>query len=83
MQGTTGKNFHLLRAGSLERLDTLIKFTRTVFPKNDEVFPPWQGMQYLRNMFSGKAKLAPLDNDRYPGFEWTTVREFLAALPAR
>jgi hypothetical protein len=36
-------------------------------------------MQYMHNMFSGKAKLEPLDNDRYPGIRWTTVRDVLAA----
>jgi len=35
-------------------------------------------MQYFRNMFSGCAKLGPLDNDRYPDIRWTTVRQFLA-----
>jgi hypothetical protein len=35
--------------------------------------PPWQGMQYLRNMLSGHAKLTSLDNDR-----WTSVREVIA-----
>jgi len=29
-------------------------------------------------MFDGRAKLEPLDNDRYPGMRWTTVREVLA-----
>jgi hypothetical protein len=32
----------------------------------DKLFSPWQGMQYLENMISGKGKLEPLDNDRYP-----------------
>jgi hypothetical protein len=36
-------------------------------------------MQYMRNMFSGLPKLEPLDNDRYPGLRWTTVREVLTA----
>jgi nucleoside-diphosphate-sugar epimerase len=74
----TGKEFGLLRAGSLRRLDTLIRLTRTLVPGRREVFPPWQGMQYLRNMFSGLPKLAPLDNGRYPGITWTPVREVLA-----
>ncbi len=74
----TGKEFGLLRAGSLWRLDTLIKITRTLAPARREVFPAWQGMQYLRDMFSGLPKLAPLDNDRYPGIRWTPVREVLA-----
>jgi uncharacterized protein YbjT (DUF2867 family) len=74
----TGKAFKLLRAGDLSRLDKLIKITRTLLPKREEVFPPWQGMQYLRNMFSGKSKLEPLDNDRYPQMQWTTVRKVFA-----
>jgi hypothetical protein len=36
-------------------------------------------MQYMRNMFDGRAKLEPLDNDRYPGMRWTTARDVLSA----
>jgi nucleoside-diphosphate-sugar epimerase len=71
--------FKLLRAGGLKRYARLIAFTRAVFPRKDAIYPPWQGMQYLHNMFSGLAKLAPLDNDRYPGMRWTTVRDVLSA----
>ncbi len=74
----TGKNFSLFRLGNLGRLDFLIKFTRTVMPASNDVFPPWQGMQYLRNMASGIPKLAPLDNNRYPDIKWTSVREVFA-----
>jgi hypothetical protein len=36
-------------------------------------------MQYMRDMFDGRAKLEPLDNGRYPGLRWTTAREVLSA----
>jgi nucleoside-diphosphate-sugar epimerase len=75
----TGKKFRLLRAGGLGMLGTLIKALRTVAPRENEIFPPWQGMQYMRNMFDGRAKLEPLDNDRYPGMHWTTARDVLAS----
>ncbi|CAN5841039.1 hypothetical protein BH24BAC1_BH24BAC1_08900 [soil metagenome] len=55
----------------------MTKLTRTFFPQKEEVFPPWQGMQYLRNMFSGAPKLQPLDNDRYPEMKWTSVQDVL------
>ncbi|MFD2787636.1 NmrA family NAD(P)-binding protein [Hymenobacter rubripertinctus] len=75
----TGHRFRLLRAGSLGLLGTLIKVSKALAPAPDEVFPPWQGMQYLHNMLSGQAKLAgPLDNARYPDIRWTPVREVLA-----
>jgi nucleoside-diphosphate-sugar epimerase len=74
----TGKTFGLLRAGGLGLLATMIKVTRTLVPARNEVFPPWQGMQYLHNMFTGLPKLQPLDNDRYPEIRWTSIREVLA-----
>ena len=80
----TGAEFRLFRAGGLGRLEVVIKFARTLFPAPGELYPPWQGMQYLHNMFSGRAKLAPLDNDRYSQMRWTTARDVLAAhSPAR
>ena len=41
------------------------------------MYPPWQGMQYMRDMFDGRAKLEPLDNARYPVLRWMSVREVL------
>ena len=75
----TGKKFRLFRAGGLGMLGALIKVARFFNPGEKELYPPWQGMQYMRNMFEGRAKLEPLDNDRYPGLRWTTVRDVLAA----
>ena len=75
----TGKKFRLFRAGDLEMLGTLIKVTRMVAAGEKELYPAWQGMQYMRNMFDGRAKLEPLDNQRYPWIRWTTVRDVLSA----
>lgn len=60
--GTTG----LLR-GMIPAVKLLSK------DKPDPVFPAWQGMQYSLDMFSGDARLSPLDNDRYPDLGWTSV----------
>ena len=79
MSEVTGKKFRLLRAGGLGMLGTLIKVARTVAPGEKEAYPAWQGMQYMRNMFDGLAKLEPLDNDRYPNMHWTTLRDVLSA----
>lgn len=75
----SGKKFRILSLGGLDGLATLIKITKTIFPQKKEVFPAWQGMQYLHNMFTGLPKLEPLDNDRYPGIHWTSVREVLTS----
>jgi nucleoside-diphosphate-sugar epimerase len=75
----TGEKFRLFRAGGLGMLGTLIKVARAVAPGEKELYPVWQGMQYMRNMFEGRAKLEPLDNDRYASMRWTPVRDVLSA----
>jgi uncharacterized protein YbjT (DUF2867 family) len=79
----TGERFRLLRAGNLGALQALIRITRSLLPRPDDLYPPWQGMQYMANMFGGRAKLDPLDNARYPGMHWTPVRDVLAARRSR
>ena len=79
MSEITGTPFRLLRAGSLQRLGAIIALARRFFPQEGEVFPVWQGMQYLRDMFGGKAVLRTLDNDRYGTHPWTTARDVLSA----
>lgn len=74
----TGKKFSLLRAGRLGTLRTIIKITKLFSPGKKEVFPAWQGMQYMHDMFTGKPKLEPLDNNRYPDMHWTSVQHVLA-----
>ncbi len=78
----TGHTYRPLRAGGLRSLGAMIGLARTLAPAPDEVFPAWQGMQYSRDMFAGQGQLEPLDNDRYPGLTWTSVRDRLAGLDA-
>lgn len=77
----TGEPFKLFRAGPLRRLERLIAFMKRVMPAKDQVYPPWQGMQYMHNMFGGRAKLEPLDNDQYGRVEWTSIRAILPEEP--
>lgn len=79
----TGEEFRLFRAGGLGTLGGLIRVVRALAPGEKVLYPAWQGMQYMRNMFDGRAKLEPLDNDRYPTIRWTTAREVLAASHGR
>ncbi|WP_027376821.1 NmrA family NAD(P)-binding protein [Kaistella palustris] len=74
----TGEKFRLIRTGGLGLLSALIKITRLFSPAKDELYPAWQGMQYMRNMMDERADLKTTDNDRYPGMEWTKVEDVLA-----
>ena len=73
----TGKRFRLFRTGGLRRLAFLIQVARRISPGKDELYPAWQGMQYMHNMVEGSGKLHPIDNARYPEVKWTSVKEVL------
>jgi nucleoside-diphosphate-sugar epimerase len=73
-----GDTFKVLRPGGLGMLRTLIRVARALNPAPHEAFPAWQGMQYMHNMYEGKALMTGLANDRYDGMRWTQVREFLS-----
>ena len=79
MTRLTGVRYKLLRAGGIGRLSTVIAVARALTPKSDAPFPVWQGMQYLRDMASGRGKLAPHDNGRYGKSDWTRAEDELAA----
>ena len=79
MTEIAGTRYRTLWAGGIGSLGVLIRIAKIAAPQPGAAFPPWQGMQYMRDMFSGRGKLHPLDNDRYPGLRWTSVRDQLAA----
>jgi len=65
-------------AGTVDDLAREIERAKQENPGGkDEIFPHWQALQYLHNMVSGRGKLLPLDNARYPGVQPTGVRDFL------
>ena len=75
-----GTKFELVRSGSLADLAAFIRADRAADPEGErQVFPRWQGAQYLHNMFAGHAEGVPLDNDRYGRRRWTTARNVIAA----
>ena len=77
MSEVTGEPYRTLHAGNLGVLGVMIGVAKRVAPQPGDPFPAWQGMQYMRDMFSGKGKLTALNNDRYPELTWTSVREQL------
>ncbi len=74
----SGQHYRTLRPGNIGTLSALISVVRALTPASEKPFPAWQGMQYLRDMMSGRGKLLNLDNDRYGHREWASVRDTLA-----
>ena len=58
-------------------LNFIIKIVRKVAPGENELYPAWQGMQYMSNMIDDRSRIEYLDNNRYPEIAWTTVRQVL------
>ena len=78
-----GKRYGLLPAGTIGTLGITIGVARKLAPGgSDEIYPAWQGMQYMRNLFAGEGMLdTPFDNDRYPGMAWTSLETVLRSDP--
>lgn len=73
----TTKKYKLFRPGGIRLLNFLIKMTRFFSPSEKELYPAWQGMQYMRDMMEGRIIFQKYDNDRYTNIKWTSVKEFL------
>ena len=79
--GSEVKNheFKLVPMGSLEDFAAANKKARAENPEGEkEVFPDWQGKQYLYSMFSVHHET--LDNDRYPDVEWTGAKDVISKI---
>lgn len=72
-----GQKFRLVSPGGKWLLGAIIKIARKFNAAQNELYPAWQGMQYMHNMIDERSKIEELDNDRYPEIRWTTVKDFL------
>ena len=79
VSGVYGEKYRLIRAGGSGLLGVIIQIAKTLAPGKDELYPAWQGMQYMRNMTDKRSDITKLDNDRYPAMRWTTIRDVLTA----
>jgi nucleoside-diphosphate-sugar epimerase len=73
----TKKKYKILRPGGIGLLNFIIKMTRFFSPSENELYPAWQGMQYMRDLMEGRIIFHQYDNYRYSNIKWTSVKEFL------
>ncbi len=73
------QEFKLVPMGSLEDFSASNKKERAANPEGEkELYPSWQGMQYLYSMFS--VQNIPLDNDRYPDVQWMSAIDVISKI---
>ena len=73
----TSKQYKIFRPGGIRLLNFLIKVTRFFSPSEKELYPAWQGMQYMRDLMEGRIVFQKYDNERYSHIKWTSVKEYL------
>jgi len=73
----TGSKFKFIRIGGQGLLGMFIKLGRFFSPGKNDLYPAWQGMQYMHNMIDERSKIEVLDNNRYSGINWKTVEVLL------
>ena len=62
--------------GTLESLDAFNIRERAAHPEGEnELYAKWQQSQYMHSMFSARNEL--LDNNRYPGINWSAVDDYI------
>lgn len=79
MRDLTGQPFRFFHPGGQGLLGVIIKIARLIAPAKNDLYPAWQGMQYMHNMIDPRSDMPTLDNNRYPSLHWTTVKDVLAA----
>jgi len=50
----TNEKYSLFRPGGIHLFNVIIKLTRFFSPSKKELYPAWQGMQYMRDMMEGR-----------------------------
>jgi uncharacterized protein YbjT (DUF2867 family) len=74
--------FKLLKTGGKGLLGFIIKMTKLFSPSKNELYPAWQGMQYMHNMIDERASIEKWDTNRYAKMQYTTVKDLLTVYKA-
>lgn len=77
LSALTSKKYSLFRPGGIGLLNFMIKATKFFSPSENELYPAWQGMQYMRDLMEGRIIFLTYDNERYAHIKWTSAKEFL------
>ena len=77
MSDITKTPYKIFRPGGIGLFNIMIKLTKFFSPSPTELYPPWQGMQYLRDMMDGKVETNTNDNKKYDAVDFKNIKTFL------
>lgn len=58
----TNEKYKLFRPGGIRLLNVVITLTKIFSPSKKDLYPAWQGMQYMRDMMEGRIVFQKYDN---------------------
>lgn len=76
MTQLTNNSYKIFKPGGIGLFNVIISLTKFFDFSKKELYPAWQGMQYMRDMMEGRAVINKHDNDRYP-VAWTRLKEHI------
>jgi NmrA-like family len=79
MTEVTKTPYRFFRPGGKGLLKFIIKIARKFDKEEKELYPAWQGMQYMCNMIDDKANIEKFDNDRYTNIKWTSIKDVVSS----
>jgi hypothetical protein len=74
----TGDKYGSFRPGGPGFLSFIIKIAKFLSPSPTELYPAWQGMQYMRNMIDERSIINNFDNNRFINIKWTSIKDLLS-----
>jgi NAD(P)-dependent dehydrogenase (short-subunit alcohol dehydrogenase family) len=72
----SGKQFKLFRPGGIGLFNFVIATTKLFVSGKNELYPPWQGMQYMRDMMEGRIDTGKNNNGNYT-VNWINIEKYL------
>ena len=76
MTQLTNSSYKIFKPGGIGLFNIIISITKFFDFSKKELYPAWQGMQYMRDMMEGRAEINKHDNSRYP-VSWTSLKEYI------
>jgi NmrA-like family len=73
MSKVTNTVYKFFRPGGKGLLKFIISVARKFDKHEKELYPAWQGMQYMCNMIDERANIEKFDNNRYSNIQWTSI----------
>lgn len=76
MSELSGKRYKIFRPGGIGLLNLIISSAKFFDFSKKDLYPAWQGMQYMRDMMEGRAVINQHDNEKYP-INWTRLSDHI------